>query len=238
MPVPNNKGSIGTIQGVTIPSTSGDFMRLAVVHIAADGTENPASTTATATADGIGSTADSAVVGDTSGSVNAKLRGINKILNNVWDSVNSWLKVSIQNATLAVTQSGVWNVGKSGYINTVWVAGHQPAAAAQASASRAASGGTTRNVCTGFTASIAASTTAPVAWTGTVTLYDGSTASTTYLWGPTVLSLPATAGAVAAFVVGDKWLPGTTNTAMTLAFNSSGPANTFQSVTMDGTTST
>src|SRR5712692_3476309 len=60
-----------------------------------------------------GSTTDAAVTGDNPGTVSAKLRGISKILFNVWDSVNSWLKVSIQNATLAVTQSGVWSVGRT-----------------------------------------------------------------------------------------------------------------------------
>lgn len=58
-----------------------------------------------------GSTTDAKVTGDNAGTVSAKLRGINTILADVWDSVNHWFKVSIQNATLAVTQSGVWNVG-------------------------------------------------------------------------------------------------------------------------------
>lgn len=52
--------------------------------------------------------ADVAVVGDVAGTLSAKLRGLSKILNDVWDSVNHWFKVSIQNATLAVTQSGSW----------------------------------------------------------------------------------------------------------------------------------
>lgn len=50
-----------------------------------------------------GAIADAAVVGDVSGTLSAKLRGISKILNSVWSSANSWLQVSIQNATLAVT---------------------------------------------------------------------------------------------------------------------------------------
>lgn len=57
-----------------------------------------------------GSTTDVAVTGDNDGTVSAKLRGVDKILADVWDSVNHWLKVSIQNATLAVTQSGSWTV--------------------------------------------------------------------------------------------------------------------------------
>ena len=57
-----------------------------------------------------GTTTDAAVTGDNSGTLSAKLRGLNKILANVWDSINSRLNVYIQNATLAVTQSGTWNV--------------------------------------------------------------------------------------------------------------------------------
>ena len=57
-----------------------------------------------------GATTDAAVTGDNNGTLSAKLRGINKILANVWDSVNSRLNVFIQNTTLAVTQSGTWSV--------------------------------------------------------------------------------------------------------------------------------
>jgi hypothetical protein len=55
-----------------------------------------------------GAEADAAVVGDNSGTVSAKLRGLSKILADVWSVANHWLQVSIQNATLAVTQSGSW----------------------------------------------------------------------------------------------------------------------------------
>jgi hypothetical protein len=57
-----------------------------------------------------GATTDSAVTGDNSGTISAKLRGLSKMLADMWDSGNHWLKVSIQNATLAVTQSGTWNI--------------------------------------------------------------------------------------------------------------------------------
>ncbi len=53
-----------------------------------------------------GATTDAAVTTDVNATVSAKLRGLVKILGDVWDSGNHWLKVSIQNATLAVTQSG------------------------------------------------------------------------------------------------------------------------------------
>jgi hypothetical protein len=58
----------------------------------------------------LGTTTDAAVVGDNNGTLSAKLRGLSKILNDVWDSASHFLKVSIQNATLAVTQSGTWNI--------------------------------------------------------------------------------------------------------------------------------
>ncbi len=55
-----------------------------------------------------GAVSDVGVTGDSAGTVNAKLRGINTILSDVWSSVSHYLKVNIQNATLAVTQSGSW----------------------------------------------------------------------------------------------------------------------------------
>jgi hypothetical protein len=55
-----------------------------------------------------GNTTDVAVNGDNAGTVSAKLRGLNKLFSDVWDSVNHYLKVQIQNTTLAVTQSGSW----------------------------------------------------------------------------------------------------------------------------------
>jgi hypothetical protein len=65
-----------------------------------------------------GATTDTKVTGDNTGTVSAKLRGINTILANVWDSLNGWLKVSIQNTTLAVTQSGTWTVQPGNTANT------------------------------------------------------------------------------------------------------------------------
>jgi len=50
-----------------------------------------------------GAIADAAVTGDNSGTESAKLRGLNKIFADVWDSVSHYLKVNIQNTSLAVT---------------------------------------------------------------------------------------------------------------------------------------
>lgn len=49
-----------------------------------------------------GAIADVAVTGDNSGTVSAKLRGLNKILADVWDSVNHWLKVSLQASSAVI----------------------------------------------------------------------------------------------------------------------------------------
>lgn len=60
-----------------------------------------------------GSTTDAAITSDTNGTLSAKLRGLIAILADVWDNGANLLRVSIQNATLAVTQSGVWTVARS-----------------------------------------------------------------------------------------------------------------------------
>lgn len=67
----------------------------------------------------VGPTTDAAVSSDSDGSVNAHTRGLVKIVADVWDAVGHYLKVQIQNATLAVTQSGAWTVGLSAGTNNV-----------------------------------------------------------------------------------------------------------------------
>jgi hypothetical protein len=57
-----------------------------------------------------GSTTDAAVTGDNPGTISAKLRGLLKIITNVWDSLNSRLNVAVQNI-VSVAQTGTWNVG-------------------------------------------------------------------------------------------------------------------------------
>lgn len=64
----------------------------------------------TAAAAVLGTTTDSTVQGNNTGTINARLRGISVIWNDVWDSVNHRINVFIQNSTLAVTQSGTWNI--------------------------------------------------------------------------------------------------------------------------------
>lgn len=70
-------------------------------------------------ASGVGTQSDVAVTSDTTGTLSSKLRGLVKMFADVWDGTNHWLKVSIQNATMAVTQSGTWTVQPGNTPNTV-----------------------------------------------------------------------------------------------------------------------
>lgn len=91
-----------------------------------------------------GAVADVAITSDVNGTISAKLRGLVKILADVWDSVNHWLKVSITNATLAVTQSGTWTVQPGNTPNTTpWLVTQIPAASGGLSLSRTLSAATT-----------------------------------------------------------------------------------------------
>jgi len=105
-------GVTATIKATVIDGIGGTGVAnpLAVSLYDSDG--NPLAGSAVSLADGAdvaeGATTDVAVTGDNSGTVSAKLRGINKILADVWDSINSRLTVFVDNATLAVTQSGSW----------------------------------------------------------------------------------------------------------------------------------
>ena len=121
--------------------------------------------------------------------------------------------------------------------SAIWTTAHLPAANAQATITRAAAGAGIRNVCTGRTIVFAAGATAPTAINLSVSLIDGATGGTTYLWRST-LSLPAVAGAVNGITRSGLWLPGTANTGMTLEFSVAGGANTIESVSMEGTTVT
>lgn len=124
----------------------------------------------------------------------------------------------------------------AGYRNATFSVNHAPAANTKATIAQAAGGAGIKNVCTGFTVSLAAQTTAPAAIQVSVALIDGATGGTTYLWGPQVISLPATAGAMAAFVRSNVFIVGTANTAMTLEFSAAGGANTIETVSFEGTT--
>lgn len=119
--------------------------------------------------------------------------------------------------------------------STSWQAVHAPAANTQATVTKAAAGAGIRNVCTGLTVTLAATAAAPAAVQVFVSLIDGATGGTTYLWR-TAISLPAVAGAITSFNRSDLWIPGTANTALCLEMSAAGGANTIASVAMDGTT--
>lgn len=60
-----------------------------------------------------GATTDAAVTSDTTGTLSGKLRGLVKMLADMWDSANHWLKVSVQNT---VNASVTGTVGISGNV--------------------------------------------------------------------------------------------------------------------------
>lgn len=130
----------------------------------------------------------------------------------------------------------IGSVKRAGFQNASWAVNHAPAANTKATITQASAGGSTKNVCTGLTVSLAAGASAPTAIQLSVALIDGVSGGTTYLWGPTVISLPAVAGAVSAFAFGQRWDVGTAATAMTLEFSVAGGTNTIESVSMSGTT--
>lgn len=121
-----------------------------------------------------------------------------------------------------------------GLAGNAWTAHHLPAVATQATATKAAAGAGVRNVCTSITVVFAAGTAAPAVQQLSVSLIDGASGGTTYLWRA-YISLPATAGAVNGITL-QLWRPGSPNTAMTLEWSAAGGANTFQSVSMAGVT--
>lgn len=120
---------------------------------------------------------------------------------------------------------------------SVWTQVHVPAANVTATKSQGAGASGVRNVCTSITAVIVATATAPTAVQVNVSLIDGASGGTTYLWRA-ALSLPATAGETRGVALSNLWLPGTAATAMTLEFSGAGGANTVESVSMSGVTIT
>lgn len=127
--------------------------------------------------------------------------------------------------------------GREGPATAFWSQIHVPAANTQATKSQSAGAAGVRNVCTGFTVTIAGGATAPAAINLTVNLIDGASGGGTYLWRSTI-SLPAVAGALVSIVRGSLWIPGTAATAMTMEFSAAGGANTVESVSFEGTTVT
>lgn len=94
------------------------------VNVAAGGAGGGAVTVADGADTAEGATTDAAVTTNTTGTLSGKLRGLVAILADVWNSGSHWLQVSIQNATLAVTQSGSWNLASSARSDTFTVTGN------------------------------------------------------------------------------------------------------------------
>jgi hypothetical protein len=201
-----------------------------------------------------GTTAGAAVITDVNGTIQQYLRGLVKLaitagsfLVTATLSAGSAIigKVGIDQTTPGTT-NGVQVVAAlpsgTNLLGTVydepddtWSQTHVPAANTKATIAQSAGGGSLKNVCTGFTVSLCAGSTAPTAIQLSVALIDGASGGSTYLWRSNI-SLPATAGAIVAFVVSGKKFTGTAATAMTLEFSAAGGANTFESVTMKGYT--
>lgn len=222
-----------------------------------------------------GAIADSKVTGDNSGTVSAKLRGLNYFLGLVTDTVNNWLKVSIQNTSLAVAGdvandaadsgnpvkiggkaasaaptavaaadrvNGLFDLwgrlhGRNGAqapVASTFTQSHIPATNTQATATQSSAGSGKRNVCTGFTVTLASGASAPTPGAPvSVSVIDGASGATTYLWR-SIITIPAVAGAQVSIVRTGIWLVGSQATAMTLEFSAAGGSNTYESVTLNG----
>lgn len=119
-------------------------------------------------------------------------------------------------------------------VSSIWSQHHVPAANTQATATQALAGKNARNVCTWLTVTLAGGAVAPAAVNVSVSLIDGASGGTTFLWRKT-MSLAAVAGQENTFGLSGLWLVGSQNTAMTLEFSAAGGANTFESVSFGGT---
>lgn len=67
-----------------------------------------------------GTTTDAAVTGDNPGTISGKLRGLTKILTDVWDSVNHLLKVSVSNFPGTQPVSGTVTANQGSANATPW----------------------------------------------------------------------------------------------------------------------
>lgn len=114
-----------------------------------------------------------------------------------------------------------------------WYVTHAPAAAAQATASKAAGAAGVRHVCTGFTVTLAGGAAAPTAALVTVNLRDGATGAGTII-STLTLAVTAVAGMCVVHHVGPLNVFGTAATAMTVETSAATGANVSASVTLYG----
>jgi hypothetical protein len=114
----------------------------------------------------------------------------------------------------------------------IWAVAHVPAAAAQATASRAAGGAGVRHIarrCIGTIATIAATAQTPLGFN----LRDGATGAGTIV-GAWALAAVGTTFAAFDTGSGSLDLPGTANTAMTLESSGAGVASSLATATLLG----
>lgn len=104
------------VSAVYVPGTSGgNFTALAGgPALSADGNGNVSAPALMYLSDGNdvaqGSLGDAAVTGDVSGSISAKLRGLNKIFAQLQFDGSNYLRVNVSAGTVAASQSGTWNI--------------------------------------------------------------------------------------------------------------------------------
>lgn len=150
----------------------------------------------------------------------------NRIFNGVnWDRFRS--ASSINNN--AATSVGCFLTAPIG----TWIISSAPAANTQATTSKAAGGGTVRNVCTGISATVVA-TGASVAGPVSIVLRDGASGAGTVLatW---LLNVPAGVGVPnVPLVIQGLNISGSANTAMTIESTAAGGANTQIAVNATG----
>lgn len=136
----------------------------------------------------------------------------------VWDRVRE-ADAATQGLTTSKAGVQVWAKASE------WTEVHTPAAATQATITRAAGAAGVRHVCTGIVATLACA--AAVSGPLTVTLLDGATVR----WAG-VVSAPVQGCAV--LQVDGMAIVGTAATAMTLQFSAAGAAGSLEAVTLMG----
>lgn len=138
--------------------------------------------------------------------------------------------------TIANTPIQVIRVGADA---TAWIATpHVPAISTQATTTKASAGAGIKNVCQSITVTLCSGVTATTVGVPLiVSVIDGASGGGTYLWRSRI-QIPAVAGAITTFIKAfPAGLTGTAATAMTVEF-SAALTNGYQTVAMEGITST
>lgn len=120
------------------------------------------------------------------------------------------------------------------FVPTSWTVAHHPGTNVKATITKAASTHAKRHVATSITVVLAAGASAPTAAVVSVALIDGASGGGTYLWGPHDVAIPAVAGSMNGISI-PIWAVGSASTAMTLEFSAAAGTNTYESVTLTGT---